>query len=153
MIGSESATDTDCVCPGIKVTESGVKAIRGATWAELVLRPKTKNSRAPTKSLISVASLNILPSWTSAVSSAHTLPYDTIKIDRGYWVRDALATQPESILVESEQQSAAWSNGTFNEIGECINRQSAQSVYRNLPYTPAPAILNAAYPVRLEQLP
>ena len=44
-------------------------------------------------------------------------------------------------------------NAEYYPAGECSMGEFVYDAYKAAPYTPAPEILNAAYPVRLEQLP
>ena len=59
------------------------------------------------------------------------------------------------ILFGSKQRSgsANFSRNTYFPVGTCITGQFAVNARPAVTYTPAPEILNAAYPVRLEQLP
>jgi len=55
--------------------------------------------------------------------------------------------QAQTLLAKSR---FAWQTGG---IGGCSNQDYIGTLSPNSPYSPAPEILNAAYPVRLEQLP
>ena len=55
----------------------------------------------------------------------------------------------ENLLFKSRK---LMSNGMLTEAG-CENGEYVRETYLAVEYTPAPEILNAAYPVRLEQLP
>jgi len=59
------------------------------------------------------------------------------------------------ILIESARRSgnANFSVGNYWPAGSCRVGQSVVNARPVITYTPVPEILNAAYPVRLEQLP
>ena len=59
------------------------------------------------------------------------------------------------ILFESARSSgnANFSAGSYSPAGSCRVGQTVVNAHPVITYTPAAEILNAAYPVRLEQLP
>ena len=59
----------------------------------------------------------------------------------------------ESILFSSKRRSAGINNLSYNQALACEPGQYVATAMPSIPYTPAPEILNAVYPVRLEQLP
>lgn len=59
----------------------------------------------------------------------------------------------ESILFSSKRGSAGITNSSYNQALPCESGQYVATAMPTIPYTPAPEILNAAHPVRLEQLP
>ena len=72
-----------------------------------------------------------------------------ITLNGNYWV---LPSNPnfETLLFNSKRQSGFEGRPMG---GDCITGQFVTDATLLQPYTPAPEILNAAYPVRLEQLP
>jgi len=59
----------------------------------------------------------------------------------------------ESILFSSKRRSAGITDSSYNQALPCESGQFVARAMPRIPYTPAPELLNAAYPVRLEQLP
>ena len=65
-----------------------------------------------------------------------------------------LAADATTLLTKSYKQSGYGMGNTLADSGSCIVISAQAGQLRPLvEYTPAPEILNAAYPVRLEQLP
>jgi hypothetical protein len=65
-----------------------------------------------------------------------------------------VGASPENLLFESRIISAHLNyNGHYRNADPCEAGQFVTDAYLAAEYTPAPEILNAAYPVRLEQLP
>ena len=83
-------------------------------------------------------------------------PRDVFMLDGGYAVWSS-ETLPSQTLLYSSKKTRFFDNysGEWVEQGECVNlgEPSPGNGKFVIPYTPAPEILNAAYPVRLEQLP
>jgi hypothetical protein len=79
--------------------------------------------------------------------------FNLVEINGAHYVPDTSASR-ETILMASRRSSAG---GSFSAVYEpataCETLDLVKQVYPTAPYTPAPEILNAAYPVRLEQLP
>ena len=104
----------------------------------------------------------ILTSWgasylyfVSTDCSGQPLAANSIlhEISGKYFVPKA-SYQRQETLVNSRIQSG---NGTYPEYykasSQCEQKTTIANAYLMVEYTPAPEILNAAYPVRLEQLP
>ena len=79
---------------------------------------------------------------------------DFHEISGELFVRD-MTVSATDILIESARRSgnANFSVGSYSPAGSCRVGQSVVNARPVITYTPAPEILNAAYPVRLEQLP
>lgn len=58
-----------------------------------------------------------------------------------------------TLLFESRRNAAMLTDSELIEASACIDEQYPATAFRSTTYTPAPEILNAAYPIRLEQLP
>ena len=68
------------------------------------------------------------------------------------WAPD---TSPQALLMKSRKEGGmvGRDTGTYNPNGECEDGTYTVGALPAAVFTPAPEILNAAYPVRLEQLP
>ena len=75
-------------------------------------------------------------------------------LDGGYAVWSA-ETLPSDTLLYSTKATRYFHDGEWVDQADCVNldEPSPGNGRFVIPYTPAPEILNAAYPVRLEQLP
>ena len=73
-----------------------------------------------------------------------------LEIETDVWMVPFPAPVQESLLLRSYRRAAHEYNPT---TGSCINGDNVKGVFPMAIYTPAPEVSNAAYPVRLEQLP
>jgi hypothetical protein len=79
---------------------------------------------------------------------------DFHEISGKLFVRD-MTFSPTETLFESARRSgsASFASTRYSTTGSCRVGQTVVNALPAITYTPAPEILNAAYPVRLEQLP
>ena len=91
------------------------------------------------------------PAWLAP--SRGTVPYGLVNTGSRFYVIGEGASL-ENLLFESRIISAHLNyNGRYRSAQPCEAGQFVTDAYLAAEYTPAPEILNAAYPVRLEQLP
>jgi len=91
------------------------------------------------------------PAWLAP--SRGTVPYGLANTGSMFYVIGEGASL-ENLLFESRIISAHLNyNGRYRNAEPCEAGQFVTDAYLAAEYTPAPEILNAAYPVRLEQLP
>jgi len=70
------------------------------------------------------------------------------------WFVESQPGNPQRLLMKSRRRTACYSGGQLGSAGDCeVIELTPNSISLGVEYTPAPEILNAAYPVRLEQLP
>ena len=73
-----------------------------------------------------------------------------LELADGFWIVPWPLPQSDTLLLKSRRLGAT----SFSvSPGECVNEEIVKLVRPMVTYTPAPELLNAAYPVRLEQLP
>ena len=79
--------------------------------------------------------------------------YDLIEVDGGHYVPDTSLGKENLLLASKRQKTGGSFSLVYDPASDCETLDLVKTVYPTAPYTPAPEILNAAYPVRLEQLP
>ena len=78
--------------------------------------------------------------------------YSVIDLPDSFYIPNT-DIEEETLLFKSKRRTGFIYNGAYREPSSCESRDFVEKAMPTIPYTPAPEILNAAYPVRLEQLP
>ena len=81
------------------------------------------------------------------------LEYDLVEVGGSHFVPNTSLGKDSLLLASKRQKTGGSFSSVYDPASDCETLDLVKTVYPTSPYTPAPEITNAAYPVRLEQLP